>query len=204
MLGVADITEELTEEEHTKEHIIMLKNSIQRLDKLIGEILEYSRNARNDVRHERIDFEKLLADVTKDILAKFNLQRKVDINISISGNGVLFSDHHRISVVLNNLISNAINYRKLNEQHPFVKINITIDNDKSIIAVEDNGIGIAEEQHDKIFEMFYRGSNASVGSGLGLYVVKETIEKLHGEICVESAPGVGTKFRLHLPNLLYQ
>jgi len=204
MLGVADITAELTEEEHTREHVTMLKSSIQRLDKLIGEILQYSRNARDEVRHERIDFEKLVAEVTNDIKAKFQIHRTIEIRVDISGDGVLFSDQHRISVVLNNLISNAINYQKSTEAHPYVKIHITTDGNKSTIAVEDNGIGISEEQHAKIFEMFYRGSNESVGSGLGLYVVKETVEKLNGDICVESKPGIGTKFKLHLPNLLYQ
>ena len=71
-----------------------------------------------------------------------------------------------------------------------------------MILLEDNGIGIAEKDLEKIFEMFYRGSKQSSGSGLGLYIVKETTEKLGAKITVESQKGIGSTFRLVIPNLI--
>jgi signal transduction histidine kinase len=68
------------------------------------------------------------------------------------------------------------------------------------IIVKDNGIGISKENQEKIFDMFYRVSENSVGSGLGLYIVKEIVEKLDGKIEVESEPGKGTAFSIHIPN----
>ena len=69
------------------------------------------------------------------------------------------------------------------------------------ITVSDNGIGIKKEFHNKIFEMFYRVSENSIGSGLGLYLVKETVKKLDGEVKLHSDLGKGTTFVIHLPNI---
>jgi signal transduction histidine kinase len=68
------------------------------------------------------------------------------------------------------------------------------------IVVEDNGIGIKEEFHDKIFDMFFRGTNYTSGTGLGLYIVQNCLEKLHGNISVSSREGQGTTFTLLIPN----
>ena len=73
--------------------------------------------------------------------------------------------------------------------------------DGADIFVEDNGIGIKEEVQSKVFDMFYRGTDASVGSGLGLYIVKEALDKLNASIKLTSVVGKGTKFAIHLPTL---
>ena len=78
---------------------------------------------------------------------------------------------------------------------------MAISGSSADIRISDNGIGIARENHEKIFNMFYRVSTQSVGSGLGLYIVKETVEKLQGVINLESEPGKGTVFSIRLPNL---
>lgn len=112
------------------------------------------------------------------------------------------SDKRRVNVVLNNLISNAIKYQDLLKKDSFVKIDIQTSKEHVIIEVKDNGIGMTEVAKGKIFEMFYRASKQSTGSGLGLYIVKETIDKLSASITVESEKGVGSKFTVIIPNLL--
>ena len=72
--------------------------------------------------------------------------------------------------------------------------------DKLYIEVEDNGEGIQDTYKDRIFEMFYRASEQSEGSGLGLYIVKNAVEKLGGQLTVDSKPGAGTTFQITLPN----
>ena len=69
------------------------------------------------------------------------------------------------------------------------------------IKIEDNGIGIPEKEKAKVFNMFYRANEQSKGSGLGLYIVKETVEKLEGTITLKSEEGQGTTFEIYLPNL---
>ena len=81
-------------------------------------------------------------------------------------------------------------------------IQVTVKPDIAILQFADNGIGIDESVIGKIFSMFYRATDKSDGSGLGLYIVKEAVDKLHGNITVTSTVGEGTKFRIELPNQL--
>jgi K+-sensing histidine kinase KdpD len=80
-----------------------------------------------------------------------------------------------------------------------VSVNVALQG--AHIRIEDNGIGIDREHLDKIFLMFYRATESRSGSGLGLYIVKETIETLQGQIKVQSRIGEGTVFTISLPNL---
>ncbi|MEO8147815.1 MAG: PAS domain-containing sensor histidine kinase [Bacteroidia bacterium] len=201
MLGIVDITAMETTEELTGEHMKMLNGSINRLDTFIGEILNYSRNARGEVVNEIIDFKKLVGEITDDLKFISVEDRTVNIETNIKEEGMFYSDKRRISVVLNNLISNSIRYHNPAAVKPFVKINVIADGKNTKIEIEDNGIGIEEKFQEKVFEMFYRVSENSNGSGLGLYIVKETIEKLHGDIQIQSKEGIGTKFSLNIPNL---
>jgi len=201
MEGVVNITEAATAEELTSEHMKMLRTSINKLDGFIGDILDYSRNSRLVIKKEIIDFKKLVEDVTSN-LKYMGGTSKVEFNIEINDNKNFCSDKGRISIVLNNLISNAIRYG--NAENPVVRIKIDSNEHAARMQIEDNGIGIPEEFHQKIFEMFYRVSENSVGSGLGLYIVKDTIDKLNGEIQLDSQVNVGTKFSVKIPNLFYQ
>lgn len=83
----------------------------------------------------------------------------------------------------------------------FIKVSISIDENKAIVEITDNGQGINSQNLEKIFNIFYRGNQDSTGSGLGLFIVKETIEKLNGAIDVSSEIGKGTTFLLRIPNL---
>ena len=72
------------------------------------------------------------------------------------------------------------------------------------LSIVDNGIGIASEYHEKIFDLFFRATDRSKGTGLGLFIVKDTIEKLRGKIEVNSILGEGTTFTMQLPNKISQ
>lgn len=71
-----------------------------------------------------------------------------------------------------------------------------------VITVADNGLGIEKKHQEKVFGMFYRANEQVSGSGLGLYIVKETLDKLQGHIAMESSPGIGTTFTVYVPNRL--
>ena len=102
--------------------------------------------------------------------------------ITIKADHAFYSDEHRITVIMNNLISNAINYKDISKEKCRLEISGINNQGKSIVSVEDNGIGIPEEYKSRIFNMFFRGTVRSKGAGLGLYIVKETINKLNGRI----------------------
>jgi signal transduction histidine kinase len=198
MLGIISISLEETSDPGMVEHLGMLKKSINKLDGFISDILDYSRNARTEIKKEEIDFKEVLSDLTNDL--KHMNGNTVDIKTDIRTESPFYSDRSRINIVLNNLVSNAIRYQNPKINDPFVDIKVDTSDTETHIIVKDNGIGIPKEHQQKIFDMFYRVSKNSVGSGLGLYIVKEAIDKLNGRIEVESEPGQGTTFNVYIPN----
>ncbi len=204
MLGVIGISEAVTDDPFMVKNMSMLKLSITKLDGFIKDILDYSRNSRTEIRKDEIHFSELLNDITNDLkhMLCSNESKPIDIK-TIVKNGIPFhSDKSRVTIILNNLISNAIRYHQPDVPDPFIEIGITISEHAATIIIKDNGIGIDKVHQQKIFEMFYRVSTKSVGSGLGLYIVKETMEKLGGTIQLTSEPGKGTEFKLNIPNLV--
>ncbi|WP_284651092.1 sensor histidine kinase [Flavobacterium terrisoli] len=200
MMGLIEIAKDDTKEEVTLEYLGMLKESAKKLDGFISDILDYSRNARMEVNKEFIDFKELLGEITKNLKFMGDTDRTVDFRIDVTGDTPVYADKNRLKTILSNLISNAVRYQNSEIQNPFVDIKVeTLTNDTKI-AIRDNGIGIPKEAQSKIFDMFYRVSNLSIGSGLGLYIVKEAVNKLEGTIEVQSEVGEGTTFLITIPN----
>jgi signal transduction histidine kinase len=203
MLGVVGLCEMGNPDAFMQKNIMLLKSSIKKLDGFIMDILDYSRNSRLEVIQQEIHFTDLLNDISNNL--KFmgtDDQRNVDIRLSVRNGIAFFSDKSRLTIILNNLISNSIRYQNPEVADPFVEVRVEVSGAAANIVIRDNGIGIGKENHGKVFNMFYRVSNKSVGSGLGLYIVKEAVEKLNGVIKLESEPGKGTEFNIQLPNLV--
>ncbi len=201
MLGLIEISEEEVEDTFVTKNLQMIKLSIGKLDNFISDILDYSRNARHHVQVDEIDFKELLNDIMENLKYMNKDDRQVVMNVHIANDLIFATDKRRLSVIMNNLVSNAIRYQNIDSASPFVHISIEANNDMAAISVKDNGVGVKKEFQDKLFDMFYRVSRSSEGSGLGLYIVKETIEKLNGKIEIESEPGIGTSFNMAIPNL---
>jgi signal transduction histidine kinase len=201
MLGIVEIAEEETEAGDMHRLLQLLKSNIKKLDKFILDILDHSRNARMEIKNEEINFVEIINSITESLNYKSSLnERMVEVRTNIQGNVRFCSDKNRVAIVLNNLISNAIKYADPKAINPFVEIKISVNDEVANIVVEDNGIGIDKAFYEKIFEMFYRASENSTGSGLGLYIVKETLKKLNGTIKVESEKGKGSLFYVSIPN----
>lgn len=177
----------------------MMKRSVEGLDRFIHELTQFSRNSRLDIQVESIDFTALVREVLFQI-QYLNLENKIEIRQHIIQNLEFFSDKHRIHTILANLLSNAYKYHRFENNNPYIEIDIKVDSGGVEIIVLDNGSGIDEQYQTKVFDMFYRASEQSTGSGLGLYIVKSAIERLQGEIQLESIIGKGTKIKVELPN----
>lgn len=182
------------------DYLQMMEKSVIKLDSTIKDIINYSRNARTEVIKEKVNLHELITCVLEDM--KYlqdpkNIEKKVVIDEKYP----LYSDTSRLNVVLNNLISNSIKYSNSNVES-VVNIHAIVHEDKAVIEIQDNGIGIEETYLDKIFNMFYRATSKSEGSGLGLYIVKETLEKMNGSIHVSSVINEGTKFIIEIPNYI--
>lgn len=200
ILGIVEFAKEDSTEEPVQEHLVMIEQSIKKLDGFILDILDYSRNARVGIVKEKIPLKPLLDDIINNIKHMSYTIRKVDIQVEGHENKFIYTDKTRLTIILNNLISNGIRYQNLNNNHPLVKIEVIKEDANTKIQINDNGIGIAEAEIPKIFDMFYRVSEKSIGSGLGLYIVKEAIDKINGKINVNSALGAGSKFLVEIPN----
>ena len=178
-----------------------MEQSVKKLDLFISDIIEYSRNARTEVFKEEINFEQKVK-VVREKLMYMDGAQNTTLNVTINQNGKFVSDKSRMNIILSNILSNAIKYQDKNKETHFVAITITNNAAKATIEIEDNGIGIDQKNHAKIFEMFFRGTTLSNGSGLGMYIVKETLDKLNGSIALESEINKGSKFIISIPNLV--
>lgn len=177
----------------------MAAKSINKLDGFVKNILDYSRNSRLQPKHQQVDFHLLLDDLLEDLQYMKNAQ-KLQVIREIDGENIYRGDPMRLQVIFRNLLSNAIKYQNPYAKNPFVKVQVEIKPSEAIITVEDNGIGIKDEQVQRVFEMFYRADDQEAGSGIGLYIVKETIDKLGGSITISSQVEKGTTFTVKLPN----
>ena len=200
ILGVLSFIEEESEEPDTLEHAKMIRNSINRLDDFIKNILNYSRNNRAGLEVEKISVNETALAILKS-LQSMKEAKEIHYEIDIKEQQPFFTDRQRFNTILENLISNSIKYHTNEETGRYVKILGYSDHERLQITIADNGIGIAPEHHQKIFDMFFRLSGKKDGSGIGLYIVKDTIEMLHGSVEIQSEKGVGTTFTITLKNL---
>ncbi len=181
-------------------YLQMIEQSIKKLERFIADIIDYSRNTSVEVVSGVIDFQKIIDGALADV--KY-LEGEAEINkkVKIEGDGDFKSDPRRLSVILNNLITNSIIYHDRSKENKFIEVSVKYNKIRAIIVIRDNGTGIGKEHLVKIFKMFYRASENTKGSGLGLYIVKETLGKIKGTITVESDLGKGSKFTIELPAL---
>lgn len=175
----------------------MVENRVKKMDSVISDILQLAKSAKSDLSFEVIDFNKLLYEVIADV--KFNKGAK-EINLRYApGNYLLSSDYNQLKIILGNLIGNAVKYHFIDQQDPYIAVRFVQSEVATLIEVEDNGTGILKEHQVKIFEMFYRASTQSEGTGLGLYIAMESVHKLNGQISVKSEVGKGSIFTVNLP-----
>jgi signal transduction histidine kinase len=197
-LGLIDISRQEKDEQEKYKYLELMHKSIRKLDNFIVDIINLSKNARLELHSEQIDFNKLIQSVL-DEHSFIDPSRSIEFRKEIHQAGGFCTDSKRLLIILNNLVSNAIRYSRL--EKPFVKIQVRADAKEAVIEVTDNGIGIAQVHQEKIFNMFYRASQNKSGSGLGLYIVRETVQKLKGTVQVQSQVDKGSTFLLHLPSL---
>jgi signal transduction histidine kinase len=174
----------------------MMKDRLLNLEELIRDILDLSKNSRTEV-----DFVPTNISTVLQQLIHSHDHSNGSISITTTGpEGLIVStDPTRLKMIVGNLLSNAILYSDLGKDAPAIVITYSLDDAILRISVKDNGVGIDEKYHDKIFDMFFRLSETSIGSGLGLYIVRETTEKMNGTLEVKSKKGTGSEFIVRLP-----
>ncbi len=200
LMGLIGLVESETQEAAVLSYIKMMNKSVVKLDTFIRDLADFSRNARSELDHSPIDWQAMLNETLENLQFADHADR-IQKNIEVTFQGTFYSDPVRIGIIFNNLISNAIKYQNL--KRPDSKVDITISRigDQARIEIKDNGIGIAKEHQAKVYNLFFRASIQSYGSGMGMYIVKNAIERLKGHINLHSEEGEGTIFTVTLPDL---
>jgi signal transduction histidine kinase len=198
ILGLIQLARLDKSSEKAEEYFNLIEKSINKMEFFIKDIIDYSRNSRLEITCEAIPINNMVHDIF-DELQYLDNTHIIRRELEIIGYEEFYSDKKRINIILNNLINNSIKYQNFNQMDPFVKVKFEVDKQFCQIEVSDNGIGIHQEHLGKIFNMFYRANEQSKGSGLGLYIVMEVVEKLGGSILVKSEPGKGSLFSIKLP-----
>lgn len=200
VLGLIDLIENtLKSEESSEFYFSLMKKSIHQMDATIKNILDYSRNARLEIKPQHIQAEKTIRNYI-DSIFYLEKAKTMEFIMEVNEDIPFYSDSLRFSTLISNLITNAVKYSR-EEVASFVKVSFHTYPSEAILCVEDNGEGIPEDKLDKIFDMFFRNSVKSSGSGLGLYICKEIVDKMGGELKVSSVHKKGSKFEIRLPNL---
>jgi PAS domain S-box-containing protein len=199
VLGLVDLFQSEEDENDREEYVQLIGRSVQKLDQLLVNIAHYAKNKKLEIRHEKIYFDSMTRELVDGLRFSKNAQ-DIDFQVVVEQNHDFFGDEERLRSVIGNLLSNAIRYRSY-RGGAFVKTTVEVSAHQAIISVTDNGIGIDSEYQAKIFDMFFKASSQSAGSGLGLYIVKETVSVMQGTIAVQSVPDAGTTFTVMVPHL---
>jgi signal transduction histidine kinase len=198
VLGLINIADRSNDPAEVKRYMGMMRDRVQSLDKFIRDITDYSRNNRQAVVTENIRLASL-ADEIWDSLKYAEEASNIGFHLEIPESVEVRGDRNRMKIILSNLMSNAIRYHDDSKTEKYIKLKYEVNGKGYYVKVEDNGLGISREYHEKVFSMFFRANERSKGTGLGLYIVQETLAKLSGTVQLDSQPGKGSTFTIKLP-----
>ncbi len=198
ILGLLNIAKLDRDTQRTVEYLAYIEDSIVKLEDVIKSLISYSRNSRLALEMETVFLHELVEEVFGE-LQFLEGAKRIATSVNIPGGFQIISDKKRLKIIFHNLLNNAIKYADLDKPSPMIVVSLIDDGTHWIIEIHDNGIGIGKEFHDKVFGMFYRATERSKGSGLGLYIVHESISVLGGRIFLDSELGKETTFTVYLP-----
>lgn len=200
ILGLTELMKEQSGHSKQLEYISYIEKSIHRLDETILEITTYSKNNRLNTQYKQVLFKDFLEEVRQS-LNYMDHAKRLSFKLDIPENMQFYTDPFRLKIIFENLLSNAVKYQDFHKDKSILSISTSPRQRDILIRIEDNGIGIRKDSLKRVFDMFYRGSSQSFGSGLGLYIVREAVGKLDGEITLESEYGTGTTYEIRLPHI---
>lgn len=197
--GLIQIAQNENNVELQKNYFGLMNTSINKLEDFIKSIMDFSTNAKKPIDYQVVKLDELLDSVVNDI-KYYDNSDKVKLIRMYDSDFEICTDVKRVHIVLSNLVTNAVKYHNFNQDaEPYIKISAMKHDEYYELHVEDNGQGISEEFHSKIFDMFFRAHQGSQGSGLGLYIVADTLNVLNGKISFTSRLRKGTIFKIQLP-----
>jgi PAS domain S-box-containing protein len=197
ILGLLNLGTKEASMETVQTYLEMIRGRVDHMDTLLKDLIAVSYNNTTEPKTETFNFKYEVADIIK---ASQYPDLNFDINVEIFEGYDFRTDAIRLRTVLRNLLSNAFKYHNPEVEKPKISLSIRVDPTHCAIQLRDNGIGIEHQFKNRVYEMFFRATDRSTGTGLGLYIVKSMLEKLKGKISFESTLNIGTTFLITIPN----
>lgn len=198
-MGLAEVARVLLKDPAALELFEKVDENAHNLDRMLRKLQSIS-----DVGTQEIFYREVFINEIFEIeLDAFKLEiekRKIKITVSSQMNHSFYSYPALIKIMIHNLLENAITFSS--RPSPEIHLSAFEQAGEVVLKIEDNGIGIESQYLDRVFEMYFRANEHSTGNGLGLYIVKKTIQKLNGRIILESIIGKGTTVMVFLPHRL--
>ena len=200
MSGLLSVARNEVKEESSLNYIDLLNERIKHLEFTLGELIDITKIKQEELVIDKISFQSLLSEVLDEFTDEIE-EYRIKVETQVECPPEFRCDPKLVKSLFYYLIDNSIKFR--NNEQPFISIIVRNQPDGDVlISISDNGPGIDESIRSRIYEMYFRGSDKSTGSGLGLYIVSSIIDRLGGYIHLQSKPGKGATFTILLPDSL--
>ncbi len=199
LMGLTNLAKVEITDANAQKYLHMIAENSLKLNKILTTLLEVTKFKYIDVDAQAIDFQELLNKVRYHYMKDF-MRENIDFQVQIAISEPFHSDRSLLNSILQNLVDNAVQYSR-RDRKSFIHVEVQTTPKGVCISVEDNGQGIEKQVQEKVFNMFFKHNSSSKGSGVGLYVVKNCVEKLKGEVSFTSEADKGTRFQIFLPSL---
>ena len=198
--GISKLAKLEINDQNALEYFEMIDTATGKLDDFIYKMLDFYRSTKIDHKITEVNFQDIVQQQMSAYREKFDLTH-FHVDVQVKQEYVFFSDEAKIRVILNNLFSNAVQFQKDHGGQKWISLTAEVVEDTAVITLEDNGIGIEDRYKEEVFNLFSRATQKNVGTGLGLYMVKETVEQMGGKIHLESKVQEGTTVMVTLPSM---
>lgn len=199
IMGATDVAQYIDDIDEIKEMLRLMEKSVKKLDAFILNIHDYYSLKQGELQISEIKFGDILKDQAENFKVMTTL-KNITFTTQVDQNEPFRTDEVSLKIIFSNLLSNAFKYQRKNNPDKRVNLDIQVKKGIATIQIKDNGIGIMEKHLGEIFNMFFRATSEEVGSGIGLYNVKDAAIKLGGEIKVTSTFDEGTTFLITIPS----
>lgn len=197
--GLISLARDEKDPNEFSKYLGMMEKSIKKLETFTNDVITSLKNRGSSRITEVIPYE-LVQEIIEEL--RYSEQGKqIDFRNMIHPELRIQSDPSQLQIIFSNLISNAIRYHDFNKEHQYIEVTAEKHPLLCIFNVEDNGIGIEESHHDRIFDTYYTVGSIEGSSGLGLSNVKDAVSRLRGSIEVKSQPGKGSAFTIQFPEV---
>ncbi len=178
--------------EDSKQYLTLIETTLEKMERLISDVLEYSSVTSEKTDEQEVDVHELIKDIQQLLYIPEHIICVVKRQLP-----VIKSDRVRVQQLFQNIMSNAVRY--IDKEKGLIEIDVVEKRSFYQFSVSDNGIGIAKEYYDKIFKIFQSLNQNKASSGIGLSIVKKIVDSYGGDIWLSSKEGIGTTFYFTLP-----